>query len=221
MTSSQKRAYNCKDEELPVICNFAAFSLQRDLVDFTAFSPKFNPEYVNGFETAIASVNDVVMPNSETLELKNITARMYDTMDGLIDPINRVSGYLKMAQPGLNISSTDFGLSELRKNCNTKNAEGVVSNIRTVSANLTKYATELGEQGLTPELAGSFTAAATSIEADNEQQYEIVSNRKTIVQSNLNLFNSLYEQLTEILRVGKILYKAKDAVKHRNTIFLQ
>ena len=40
-----------------------------------------------------------------------------------------------------------------------------------------------------------------------------MSNRKAIVQNNLGLFNSLYEQLTEILRVGKILYKATDAVK--------
>jgi len=58
-----------------------------------------------------------------------------------------------------------------------------------------------------------FTQAATSIAADNQKQYEIMSNRKAIVQNNLGLFNSLYEQLTEILRVGKILYKANDAAK--------
>jgi len=42
MTTDFSREYSCKDEELPVICKFTAFSLKRDLADFTAFSPKFN-----------------------------------------------------------------------------------------------------------------------------------------------------------------------------------
>jgi hypothetical protein len=219
MKTLNQRAYNCKDEELPVICNYAVFSLKRDLADFTGFSPKFNEEYVTAFETKIASVSEVIMPRSETLDLKNITARLYATMDGLIDPINRVSGYLKLAEPGIKISAADFGLTQLRKSINTKNAEGVISNIRTVSTNLTKNVTLLAAQGLSPELAGRFTEAATSIAADNQKQYEITSNRRNIVQNNLGLFNSLNEQLTEILRVGKILYKATDAVKAQEYTF--
>lgn len=219
MTPSNQRAYNCKDEELPVICNFAVFSLKRDLADFTSFSPKFNTAYVTDFETKIASVSEVIMPKSETLDLKNITARLYATMDGLIDPINRVTGYLKLANGGLNVSATDFGLTLLRKNISTKNAEGVISSLRTVSTNLTKHAAILGEQGLTPELASRFTDAGTSIAADNQKQYEITSNRANIVQNNVGLFNSLNEQLTEVLRVGKILYKANDAARAQEYTF--
>ena len=147
MTTTKQRSYNCKDEELPVICKFAVFSLKRDLADFKAFSPKFNDVYVTGFETKIASVSEVVMPGSETLELKNITARLYATMDGLVDPINRISGYLKLAQPGLKITATDFGLTQLRKGIYAKNAEGVINNLRTVSNNLTKNASLLGCTG--------------------------------------------------------------------------
>ena len=217
MNATNQRSYNCKDEELPVICKFAVFSLKRDLADFKAFSPKFNDVYVTGFETKIASVSEVVMPGSETLELKNITARLYATMDGLVDPINRVSGYLKLAQAGLKTTTADFGLTELRKNIKAKNAEGAINNLRTVSNNLTKNAALLAAQGLTPELTSLFTTSSTSIAADNQKQYEILSHRKNIVQNNLGLFNGLYEQLTEVLRVGKILYKASDALKHRNT----
>ena len=219
MTTSNQRDYNCKDEELPVICGFAAFSLKRDLAEFTSFSPKFTTAYVTDFETKIASVNEVIMPKSETLELKAITVRLYATMDGLTDSINRVAGYLKLAKGGLTITAADFGLTLLRKNISSKNAEGVISSLRTVNNNLTKYATVLGAQGLTPELAAKFVAAGTAVAADNQKQYEIVSHRKSIVQNNLGLFNSLYEQLTEILRVGKILYKANDAAKLQEYTF--
>ncbi len=32
------RSFDCKDEELSVVCGFGAISLARDLSDFTAFS---------------------------------------------------------------------------------------------------------------------------------------------------------------------------------------
>lgn len=219
MTTPNQRLYNCKDEELPVICGFAAFSLKRDLADFTSYSPKFTAAYVSDFETKTASVTEVIMPKSETLELKKITARLYAAMNGLTDPINRVAGYLSMAKDTVSVSEADFGLTLLRKNLRTKNAEGVITSLRAVSKNLTKYATELGAQGLTPKLAASFTDAGTAIAADNQKQYEITSNRATIVQNNLGLFNNLHEQLTEILRVGKILYKANNAARLQEYTF--
>ena len=126
---------------------------------------------------------------------------------------------MKLVEPGIKISAADFGLTTLRKSIKTKNAEGAIINLRTVSSDLTKNNTLLAAQGLTPELSSRFTEASTSIEADNQRQYEIFSNRKNIVQNNLGLFNSLFEQLTEILRVGKILYKATDAVKTQEYTF--
>jgi hypothetical protein len=48
---------------------------------------------------------------------------------------------------------------------------------------------------------------------------QILSNRKNIVQNNLGLFNDLYAQLTEILNIGKILYKATEAVKTQEHTF--
>ncbi|MFA5973334.1 MAG: hypothetical protein WC780_13370 [Lentimicrobiaceae bacterium] len=219
MTTPNQRAYNCKDEELPVICRFAVFSLTRDLSDFTDFSPKFDQAYITAFNTNIASVNEVIMPASETLDLKNITTSLYATMDGLIDPINRVTGYLNMLDPAAKISAADFGLARLRKNIKGRDAEGAITSLHTVTTNLSNYATILGEHGLKPELSAQFSTASTSIAADNQKQYEITSNRKTIVQNNVGLFNSLNEQLTEIMRVGKILYKAKDAVKTQEYTF--
>lgn len=48
---------------------------------------------------------------------------------------------------------------------------------------------------------------------------EIMINRKSIVQSNMALLNSLHQQLTEILAVGKILYKATNPAKLQEYTF--
>jgi hypothetical protein len=67
--SETTRSYNCKDEELPVVCRYALSCVRRDLSDFTAFSPVFNEDYLNGFQTKINLVDELVSPKIETDEL--------------------------------------------------------------------------------------------------------------------------------------------------------
>jgi len=219
MGTKNPRDYNCKDEELPIVSRFAAFSLRRDLDEFAAFSPKFNEEYATGYESQIAIVSDLVEPQSETTQRKLITNRLFATMAGLIDPINRVTGYIDLTADTLKVSATDFGLTQLRKGINAKDIENVIKSLHLVNASITKYKTELTAQGLSEELANKFVTAAVSIAADKEAQYEILTNRKAIVQNNVSVCNNLYSQLCEIMKVGKILYKATDPVKLQEYTF--
>jgi hypothetical protein len=77
MKKVKTRNYNCKDEELPVICKNASTYLKRDLADFYVFSPVFDMNYVNVFETKIDSIDELVLPKIETEEVKKITKRLY------------------------------------------------------------------------------------------------------------------------------------------------
>jgi len=217
MTNDYSRDYNCKDEELPVICNFGAFSLNRDLSDFTDYSKKFNADYVAGFKTTIASATEVVAPESELLIQKAITARLYAMFDSLIDPINRVAGYLSLAKLG--ITPDEFGLTRLRKCINSRDAEGAMDSLHTVISNIENNNDALVAQGLSDELIARFTTASSSIAADKQLQYEIGSKRKNIVQDNLALFNGLYQQLVEVLDTGKILYKSSNPAKLQEYTF--
>lgn len=213
MPTTNSRGYNFKDEELPILSRFVAFSFKRDISDFTAYSPKFNNTYATGFDAKIASAFEVIQPENEMNDQKAITRRLYASMDGLLDLINRLSGYITLAQPGINISENDFGFTQLRKSINAKDAEGVINSLYIVSGNITKYRTILGEQGLADELCEQFVSSATAIANDKQLQYEISSNRKSIAHGNLALFNGLFQNFNEICTVGKILYKKTDAFK--------
>jgi hypothetical protein len=221
MGTIKARNYGCKDEELPSVCKFAAFSLNRDLADFTVYSPKFSKEYLAAFETRIAAASEVIEPQSETQELKIITLRFYATIDGLIDPINRLTGYITLSQVECSISLADFGIKYLRKGITARDAEGVIQSLHSIIANIGKYKEALVAQGLTEELIARFADAATSVANDKQKQYEIISSRKHIVNSNLALFNGLFGQLNEILTVGKILYKATDTAKLQEYTFTE
>jgi len=221
MNQNTPRNYNCKDEELPVICGFTAFSLRRDLPDFSAFSPQFNDQYLAGYESKIETVQELVEPKSETIELKLITEHIYSTLDGLISPINYLSGYLNLAKETVPISATDFGLTDLRKGTKNRDVENVLKLLRTTLGNLDKYKNELIVVGLTDALVNKFIEAKTTLADDKQKKYELGSNRTAIVQNNLSLLNDLYDQMTDICKIGKILYKQTDAAKLKDYTFSQ
>jgi len=207
MSNTPARNYNCKDEELPVIAEYLLYSLNHDLADFTAFSPKFDKLFVADFEAKIAASGELVNSREETLELKVITQHLYGTMDETIVSLNHLEGYIKMAKGNIPISVADFGLPALRKKLYTKDAEGTMNAGRLVVSNIEKYKAALTAEGMTEAFESSLKAAFVSIDADNTKQYEIARARRDLVQNNVGVLNDLFAQMTEIFEVGKILYR--------------
>jgi len=218
MATNSARSYNCKDEELPVICRYAVFSLKRDLAAFTAFSPKFNDEYVTGFETKITTVEELVSSQSETIELKNCTDQLYTTMDGLISSLDHLKGYLQLAGSTIPVSTKDFGLSTIRTAISSRDTEKVLNDLHFIIVNCGKYQTQLTETGLSDTFIANLQTAYSTVSSNKQKQYEILSTRKARVQSNVSTLNDLYVQLNEILRIGKILFK-DDPVKRKEYTF--
>jgi len=204
------RYYNCKDSELTMICSFVAGSLESNKTEFSAYSPKFNDAYFARFEAEITKAMDVIPPQTEIQLRKICTARLYGTLDSLKDPINRLKGYLKLAYSELGISAADFGLPHLRKCISSRDTAGATHNLQLVIENIENFKASLIPLGLTEALITLFIFAHDSLIEDKGKQSEILSNHKILTQSNLLLLNALYRQLTEILLVGKILYKATD-----------
>jgi hypothetical protein len=217
--SETTRNYNCKDEELPVVCRYALSCIRRDLVDFAAFSPVFNEDYLNRFQAKINLVDELVSPKIETDELKKITKRLYLTMDNLLDPIAKIRGYLRLAKESVPVSAKDFGLTLLSRKIASRDAEGVRQNLLIVNTYIEKYREPLVAIGLNEAIIEQFNAAVTSITNDNQLQFEIVSKRKTTVQNNLKALNELYGQLIDLLNVGRSLYKNTDPLKAKEYVF--
>ena len=221
MNLNQNRSFNCKNEELPVLCGFCAISLARDLGDFAAYSPLFDANYLTTFKSKIDLLQELVHPKSETVALKVITEQMHKSLDDLIAPINRVQGYLGLAGEQIPISASDFGLTQLRRSVRSRDVENALNCLQTVEAHLRKYQNELTAKGLTDALMGQFSEASVLLAEEKNRKYTLVSGRAAIVQGNLGLLKELYNQLSEICRVGKILYKQTDGAKLKDYTFSQ
>lgn len=220
-TTESSRSYNCKDEELLMICNYVAYSFERDLATFSAFSPKFSPDFLVTFKASIQAAAELVEPGSETLARKEINDRLRQTHLGLIDPVNRIEGYLKLAKAGVNITPAAFGLRALRQSIRRNDPEGVIGNLGVVLSNINHYKPLLMAQGLTENLIALLTGAVTSINTDRQAQYVIATNRAALVRNNLGVLNNLNATLMEMINVGKILYKSSDPVKKKEYAFAE
>lgn len=219
MTTNLNHNYSCKNEELPIIGKFVAYSFRRDLNDFTTYSPKFNRVCLTSYETKITEAEELVQPKTETTELKKITETLYLTFNGLIDPINRLTGYINLAHEQIPLSPADFGITALRNGIKQKDAEGIIKNLKTIKTNIAKYKTILTAQGLSEELTAQFVSAETTIGTLKQKQYEILTNRKNLVQENISTLNSLYDLMSEIIAIGKILYKTSNPAKLQEYTF--
>ena len=219
-TNKNPRLYNCKDEELPVIGGYVLTNLRRDQAKFLEFSPKYSDEGLNELEKEINNVAELVNPKSETVELKQITVRLYANMDDVFDKAKYIEGYLTLAKDTIPISAKDFGLTALKLRTKAYDAEGSLHQLRLVNTNIDKYRVPLTAQGMSDELAVSLVTAVASISDDNQKQYEIVNNRKAIVQDNIGMLNQLYQNIMLICSNGKILFRG-DAAKLKGYTFAQ
>jgi len=149
---------------------------------------------------------EVIDPESETQEQKIITARLYATINGLTNPLNRLSSYITMAKTSIPINADGFGLTDLREDISANNAAGVIDDLQVVTGNVKKYKDVLMPLGLSQELITRFDSDLASISNDKQLQYEIKLGRTNASKGKIALFNGLNETLCEILNVGKVLY---------------
>lgn len=213
METNVSRNYKGKDEELPVMAGYVAFSFERDLAEFQAYSPIFSAEYLANFKTRTQQVNELIFPATETTRLRAMTLRLYSTMDSLLDPLTRISGYLALARKSITSSPSQFGVVALRNKIKNRDSEGVLKSLRVINDNIALYLPNLQEVGLSDEMVALLKNAQQSISEDNLEQYKIVSARKELVQANLGLLNELYASIMELCSVGKILYKSSNPQK--------
>ncbi|MDR2887409.1 MAG: hypothetical protein LBV26_05330 [Bacteroidales bacterium] len=201
----QKR-FSCKNEELTVIGGYLLTSIKRDSSSFAAFSPVYGEEGIKAFEQKVKEADALVNPKSETNELRRVTEMLYAELDTVIEKARRIEGYIMMCKEAVPVSAKYFGLTALKQRARVRDAEGALDNLKFVNANIAKYRDALKEKGMPEELAAYLADAAATISHLNHRQYEASAERKAIVNNNTAILNELYDSVSEICCIGKILF---------------
>ncbi|MEZ5195324.1 MAG: hypothetical protein R2764_02665 [Bacteroidales bacterium] len=200
-------------EEVPVVASMVMDSLNRDLADFTAFSPKYDAVFVSDIATKVKAVEVKTNTQVYIAQLKTITTSLYNSTDSLRPLMTRLEGYVMLAKDELNIAPADFGISDVRNKIGTKDVEGLLDKLAITLMHTTNNLAVLETKGFTAEALTELETLTEAIRSKNPEQNLKMDEKEAGVQANLGLIKELWEIIAEVMDIGKRLYKYDDTEK--------
>lgn len=213
-----KKLFDCRIEEMPTLSKFIYDALQRDLGEIEAEYPDFNDAYLSNFDDKRTVVIDLVNPVHFTNALKIITARMGETGKAMRPYLDKLEGYVKLADkpgstPELTVTLKDFGISPVREAISDGDVEELDLAFRTMKKNITDNYEALSAKGYDDSKRDELYALADAVNNDNAAQNLEVDKRDAKVEENLSPLNELWKIMTEVCDFGKRVYKSTNPAK--------
>ena len=209
----EEKKFNCKMEDVPVITGFVLMSLENDLESFAEFSPIFDSQFITSIKAKQTECYELTK-TSEVLKLQKVVTNKITEKSGLLRvSLNQLEGYLKLSNGGLDIHVNDFGLKSIRTAIGKGNVEGIISDARSMLANVKRNEAVLQGKGMKPEFIAGLTAMIQEIELLNTHQNVKKNERSRVSVDNIKVFNELWELLNTVLETGRALYRGVDDVK--------
>lgn len=209
----EKKNFNCKMEEVPVLAGFVADSLVADLPDFQDYSSDYGQPTVDALVNKRNYCLELEKSNSKIQELKSTTATLLDKELQLRPMLNKVEGYIKRAGDSLTIAADGFGLKVLRNAISNGNDEGIIAGLKVLMGNIDRNRTALEAKGLKPEFVAELTAHTAEIDSLNNVQNQLQNERNSTTSTNIKDYNELWGMMNNVCQDARAMYKGVDEVK--------
>lgn len=209
----EKKKFNCKMEEVPVIAGFILQSFTTDLAVFTDFSPMFDEAYAQKIGAKRTYCLELERSDIKIQRLKMVTEQLLGTERGLRPVLNKLEGYVKLAADGLDVPADSFGVSAVRNAINRGNDEGILSSLQTLQKNIARNLAALEAKGLKPEVAETLATTATEIDRLNNKQNSLMNERNQTTAANVKDYNELWSLITSVCEAARSLFKGVDEAK--------
>lgn len=209
----EKKNFPCKFEELPIIGGFILQSARQDLADFSAFSTVFTAGSLDLIDTKVKTCSDMVMSSAVSKELKMVTSKLVGKTTDFRVKLNGVEAYFKLASADLDIKVADTGIKEVRKSISSGDIEGVIFNGRKVLNVVKRNHAAMEGKGMKPVFVNEMELMIQEIEALNNSQDKLISQRGRLTAENAGIFNDLWKDLQQILDTARAMYRGVDDAK--------
>ncbi|MDO4230277.1 MAG: hypothetical protein Q4C98_10710 [Capnocytophaga sp.] len=190
---------NLKKESYTAVAEFMLVSFERDLSDFTKSFKTIDADYLSKFKEAIAEAKSLGSAMAIQAEQKNVTKKLYEYADELKDIVTFLKRYAEKA----NLETTI--LAKIATSLRTKNIEKSVIDTR---AALPYFIENKDRMTDMPEgFLDKIEPIIANFERLNTSQNSLMNKRKQITSESKDVYKKLYEFISEIADIGKIIYK--------------
>jgi len=211
----EKKRFNGKMEDLPIMLGFVLSSMERDKDDFIRYSLIFNDPYAVEVRKKQMECYEIIK-STDVLKHQKVVKTQIDA--GLVKlrlGLNQMEGYLKLAEGSIDIPLSDFGVKTIRGAVAKSDLEKIIQQGHTLINNLKRNQAVLLLKGLKPETILALEALITELNGLNEKHNTKKNERSRTASDNMTVFNNLSDTLDSILNVGRAMYRGVDNVKLR------
>lgn len=199
--------FNFKIEEFIPVSQFVLESYKRDRAEFVKFSPEYDGKHLSSCTSIVDQVDKAINPQTFTAQMKKATETLYSHLDTASVCATQLERYCEKAGIKLPLDKKDLGFTEIRKKCRTRDAEGAVSGLKKAQQLISPYLSVLEPIGFFKIKQEILTKLVKDINEANALQNSLQNERAMLVQKNIEQITNLWNNLNDILKTGKTIFK--------------
>jgi len=192
---------NVKIEEVAPYGDFVLTSYTRDFDAIKAKFPKMDNAFKEGFVAKLDFVKELESSLVLTESQKAVTESLYAEAKRLNTDLNFLSAYF--ADASLNTAI----VTGLKNDLLNRNIEGAILKIESVKQFVVSNQDSLVAQGMDANFADVLTDYKVSLTQKNNEQNELINNRKQLTDANQVHYDELLKMIKKIVRNGKLVFK--------------
>ncbi len=194
-----RHTYFVEDKEA-----FAAFDAD--------FGDPFSDEFLQLIEKAESNLNDEQIKG----KMSQLTAEVETAMENCRTIFQQLKYFIEKAFPNDNGKHVEFGYREYSKIRNVQN--GMIQFMRNLSETVTKYSAELLAAKCPQTMIDEVITNKDALIMADTAQDSFVNSRPTLTQNRILALNSLWDKMSKVCEVGKIVFSTDYARQQLYTL---
>lgn len=194
--------YIKQEEYLPLAKDLMA-SFNRDLTDFENEDHNYSQTYKDAFQAKITEVEQKEASNTALVQQKQITQDLYLLGENLKKPLKSLRIRIERAAIPTKLTV------QILKDIKSRNFEGVSEKLGNLISLVDSNSAALEAKGMKNTVPQDLHNAQTNIAAKADEQTQLMKKVASIVNSNNELYDQLYQFISEICEDGKLIYEGE------------
>lgn len=188
-----------KQENYTAVADFMLVNLERDLQDIAKVFKTIDDEFLQAFKEANQALKNASSSVLVRQHQKKTTKEIYEKADVFKEKLSLLKIYIKRAK--LEVPLLKETISALQN----RNIEKVVKNTRELLPFITENTDKIKD--MPSDFLSDIPSIITYFEEKNTEQNLLISKGKQTTSEVKPLYKVLYEYISEVAEVGKIVYK--------------
>lgn len=210
-----RRSYVSSDAEMIQTAKTLFGNFVEDNQEFYTFDPDYGGGFIERFRNDLQEAEDIAKNMSVNAELTGLSAEVQSAMEKCKNYFMMFKHFVEKAFPDDVTVWKEFGYDQY--DYASKYQEEMIQFMNRLHITATKYKEQLAAVNFPQERIDEIKAVKLELDEADQRQESLKKNRTNITQERLSKLNSCWNEISEIARLGKLIF-ANDFGKYQRYV---